>query len=266
MKRTLIVLAVFVLLLSSFGMAAAITGNPQPDGNNHPYVGLLVFDVDGAPAWRCSGTLLSPTVVLTAGHCTDGATAARVWFDEVVTTNLEYPYGGATSYEGVAETYPGFCLGCGNGLPGFSTDDVGVVVLSEPVPASVVSEYGSLPTAGVVDTLKNKAAVDLVGYGVQQQIRPGQTWTGLRNRFYAPTQLVAANFTFSETYLKLTANAAQDKGGTCFGDSGGPDLLGGTGTVLGVNSFVTNGNCAGVTYSTRVDRSEILDWVTSFLN
>ncbi len=266
MKRTLIVLAVFALLLTSVGMAGAVTGNPQPDGENHPYVGLLVFDVDGVPTWRCSGTLLTPTLVLTAGHCTDGATAARVWFDELVQDNAEYPFSGATSYNGVAHTYPGFCIGCGNGLPGFSTDDVGVVVLTEPVPTSVVSVYGELPAAGVVDTLKNKAAVDLVGYGVQYQNRPGQVWAGLRNRFYAPTQLVAANFTFADTYLKLTANPAKDKGGTCFGDSGGPDLLGGTATVLGVNSFVTNGNCSGVTYSARVDRPKVLEWVTSFLN
>ena len=88
-KKTLVwTLATLVLLLGTAGIAAAIT-NGQPDGDNHPYVGLLVFDSvfpDGSigPAWRCSGALIAPDVVLTAGHCTDGAVAARAWFDEDV--------------------------------------------------------------------------------------------------------------------------------------------------------------------------------------
>lgn len=54
-------------------------------------------------------------------------------------------------------------------------------------------------------------------------------------------------------------------GGTCFGDSGGPDLLGGTDTVLAVNSYVTNVNCSGVIYSQRVDVPEVLEWIESYL-
>ncbi|HEY2905999.1 MAG TPA: trypsin-like serine protease, partial [Vicinamibacterales bacterium] len=71
------------------------------------------------------------------------------------------------------------------------------------------------------------------------------------------------NDVLSREFIKLTANPAQGKGGTCFGDSGGPDLLGGTDIVLGVNSFVTNTNCAGVTYSQRVDLADILAFISS---
>jgi hypothetical protein len=56
------------------------------------------------------------------------------------------------------------------------------------------------------------------------------------------------------------AGWAADAG--CFGDSGGPDLLGGTRVVLGVNSYVTNSNCSGVGYLSRVDIPEILAWIT----
>jgi hypothetical protein len=266
-KTVLVLLLVGALLAATAGIAAAIT-NGQPDGNRHPYVGLLVFDVDGAPAWRCSGALLSPTVVLTAGHCTDGADAARIWLAENVQANTEYPFGGATSYEGTPYTNPDFCIGCGNGLPGFAYRDVGIVVLSEPVPTSVVGTYAQLPTAGLVDTLPNKTAVQLVGYGVQEQQHGGgpPVWTGLRVRLFAPTELVSGNFSHSDEFLRLSANPGRGKGGTCFGDSGGPDMLGSSTVVLAVNSYVTNSNCAGVTYSSRVDIPEVLSWINSFLD
>jgi hypothetical protein len=82
-------------------------------------------------------------------------------------------------------------------------------------------------------------------------------------RFFAPSLLIQSNNRQSTEFLKLSANPAQGKGGTCFGDSGGPNLLGGTNIVLGVNSYVTNGNCSGVTYSQRVDLPDILQFINS---
>jgi hypothetical protein len=281
MRRSLLIALVAAALLAVVVSPATGITNGEPDAGRHPYVGLAIFDAGGGPAWRCSASLLSPTVVLTAGHCTDGADAARVFFGEEVAAVWddppgEYPFGGAESYEGMPYTNPDYQsadnpYGGGNGLPAFAYRDVGIIVLSEPVPTSVIDDYALLPAAGVVDMLRNKTDIDFVGYGVQYQEKikgselpqppPFYRWTGERARMYAPSALTSGKFVHSAEFMRLAMNPGGGSGGTCFGDSGGPDLLGGTNTVLAVNSYVTNVNCSGVGYSSRIDIPEVLDWI-----
>jgi hypothetical protein len=138
-----------------------------------------------------------------------------------------------------------------------------------------VGEYAQLPTVGLVDTLPNKTPIDFVGYGVQFQAQipgsqlpqppPFYRWAGPRARLFAPTELVSGNFKQSDQFLRLALNPGGGSGGTCFGDSGGPDLLGGTDVVLGVNSYVTNVNCGGVGYAQRVDLFDVLAWIMNWL-
>ncbi|TFH33965.1 MAG: hypothetical protein E4G99_10470 [Anaerolineales bacterium] len=110
-----------------------------------------------------------------------------------------------------------------------------------------------------------KEDVELVGYGIQGWVRgTGEPFTEPIwdfQRYFAPAELIASKHVHHEEYIKLTANPADGKGGECFGDSGGPDLLGGSDTILAVNSYVTNSNCTGVTYSNRID----LNWAPSFI-
>jgi hypothetical protein len=164
--------------------------------------------------------------------------------------------------QGTFHPDPDWCIGCGPGLPGFDTHDVAVIALNAPRnPGAFVV----LPSTGLVDTLAMNTGVDIVGYGVQGFIRgggkPGQIF--FFTRYFAPSLLVQSNNVQSGEFIKLTANPAQGKGGLCFGDSGGPDVLSGTDIVLAVNSYVTNGNCAGVTYSQRVDLPDILAFINS---
>jgi hypothetical protein len=286
------------VMFAAVAALLAIT-NGQPDQGRHPYVGLMVaLDSKGIPLWRCSGSLISPTVFLTAGHCTEPPAAhVEIWFAEgpvptdpdylaAVRANPNQPiscndspafngYPCQGDAGGTPHPHPDFCTGCGPGLPRFASHDVGVVALDAAVPPTVVGEYAQLPTVGLVDTLPNKTPIDFVGYGVQFQAQipgsqlpqppPFYRWAGPRARLFAPTELVSGNFKQSDQFLRLALNPGGGSGGTCFGDSGGPDLLGGTDVVLGVNSYVTNVNCGGVGYAQRVDLFDVLAWIMNWL-
>jgi hypothetical protein len=255
-KITVILSAVLLLALVLAGTAFAVT-NGQPDGDNHPYVGMAIGAATGGGFWVCSAAAISPTVLVTAAHCFEGP-------DVLVSFDEEPLLGGLAAFlPGTWTPDPEWCIGCSGGLPGFDSHDVAVIVLDEPVS---LPRYAELPDPWFVDTLPMNTKVDLVGYGVQfdQGGGPRYPEDGAFTRYYAPTKLVASNHVHSDEYIKLTANPAQGKGGTCFGDSGGPDLLGGTDIILAVNSYVTNGNCAGVTYSNRID-TYALDFINSFL-
>ncbi len=247
------------LLLVIVTSVAAITDG-ELDGDGHPYVGLMVADdVDGNPLWRCSGTLLSPTLFLTAGHCTEAPAArATIWFEADVESGIPdngYPFGGDTSVDGTAHTHPSYDPNA------FYLYDLGVVVLDEPVD---MAEYGELPELGVLDQMATRRGLQdvtftAVGYGLQE-INPVFVESE-RVRMVAYPHLVQINspgFTGDFSIL-LSNNHAT--GGTCFGDSGGPNFIGDSNVIGGVTSFGLNGTCGGTGGVYRLDTADDLDWL-----
>ena len=252
--------ALFGALLFTSNAIAVTDG--ELDGNNHPHVVLLILDIGGSPAFRCSGTLISPTVLLTAGHCTDGATGGRVWFDadEVTVRASGYPFGGSGAVEfSSIHTSPNY------NPAAFFLNDVGVIILDTPVYRAT---YGTLPTAGQLNALAKKRGKQdqtftAVGYGLQR-INPVFVEAPLDRQFARPhlLQINAPGFT-GDFSMMLSNN--HSTGGTCFGDSGGPNFLGTSNVVGGVTSFGLNGNCAGTGGVYRMDRQHDIDWVNGFL-
>ena len=256
-KGLLAVLIALVVLAVSVGVAGAVTDG-ELDGDGHPYVGLMVADdANGNPLWRCSGTLLSPTLFLTAGHCTEApAASATIWFDADVESGIPangYPFDG--DVDGETFTHPQYDPNA------FFLYDLGVVVLDDPV---LLDEYGVLPELDVLDAMKTQrgkqdVTFTAVGYGLQR-INPVFVESE-RVRMVAYPHLIQINAPGFTGDFSLLLSNNHSTGGTCFGDSGGPNFINKSNVVGGVTSFGLNGNCAGTGGVYRVDRADDLDWL-----
>lgn len=264
-NRLIVGLAALAVSLVATASPAAAIRYGEPDDAEHPYVGLMIADDAEGPAWRCTGTLVSPTVYLTAGHCTFGAEAVRVWFEEDLTDRaaVGYPFGGETSIEGTPYTHPEYDDAA------FYLHDLGVVVLDEPV---ILDEYGAIPDLGYFDDFfvargQNKQLFTAVGYGLQRSM-PAQT--GLTEaelvRLQATLKIINQDSAFGEkkagNSVLFTNNAAT--GGTCSGDSGGPIFVQGTNVVAAVTSYGINARCAGTGGGYRVDTADDLAFLAGF--
>jgi hypothetical protein len=265
---------IILMLLALTLPAAAITFG-VPDENGHPYVGFAVFfDEYDNFLWPCSGTLLSSTVFLTAGHCTFGAKSARVWFDSDL-TGLNGPYADCGSYSGYT---------CSNGTPyphpeydqfwsEFpNTYDVGIVVLDSEIIPNTTGTYGVLPELEQLDDLASRRGqqdriIRTVGYG-NQMIKPIYQWVPVR--YTSTSMVVNLRSHLTDGYNIHTSNnpgKGQGTGGSCFGDSGGPIFYPqGSNTVVGIVSFGLNENCKGGDFAYRTDILEAQEFINSFLD
>ena len=304
MSRTQRGLAAAAFVAMSTIAGDAITSG-QPDNNEHPFVGQLLFYVpdevdsrftDPGSWFSCSGTQVSPTIVVTAGHCTfgiglngdattesggDGGNDVWVNFSEIpdltgfppsanyIPDNNDQRYLDREAYlntpahgwrRGTSYPHPEFDSGP------FFLHDVGVIVLDTPF---VQSEYGELPTAGYLDQFlsarRNDQRFTPVGYGLTRSL-PNRTEGG-DTRQQASVMLISLKaLGVPEGIVALfSSNSGQaHRGGICFGDSGGPVFDGRTNLFVAVNSFVLSPNCTGSNGGYRIDQADDLEFLAGF--
>lgn len=246
MRIRLLFMLVGVVALLTAAAAQAIVGG-EPDNGAHPYVAAIS---NGSTI--CTGTAISPTIVVTAAHCfTFPSEPVRVIFDDDFRSSTR------TLLPGTWYAHPQFCATCTPDKKD-AIADVAVVVLDAPV---TLPRYARLAPLGLVDRLEPKTSVDLVGYGVQEFDKKNPlSPSGLRMR--AEADLLRVSNAVGDDLLKVSARVSQGNGASCFGDSGGPVLLGDT--ILGVTSFGTNDRCRAATYAYRVDTPLSQSFVAGF--
>jgi hypothetical protein len=269
MRRTVLLLATMaVAMLLSGGVAQAIiNGEPDRGPNAHPYVGAYVAKVEGGKLRPvCSGTLISPRVFLTAGHCTEFDVERNL--PVYVSFDPTYKPGASELIKGTPYLHPKSRIV--EPSPRDVRYDVGVVVLNEPVR---MATYGALPEAGLVDTLKEGKRLTTVGYGTTgyeidggppprpQLVPPG-------DRYRATVRLLnTRDAAVSDQFVKTTGvSLIRGKGeASCKGDSGGPLFVGDQQIIVGVTSIISNPFvCRGPAYYQRMDLPGVLKWVRSF--
>ncbi|HEX6292283.1 MAG TPA: trypsin-like serine protease [Herpetosiphonaceae bacterium] len=231
MRRKIVaVLSLVAVLLATIAPAKAITYG-ELDGDRHPNVGAMVAEwrAPGQKDLFCSGTLISPTVFVTAAHCTaylQSRGINHVW----VMFDAHFDPATSTFHHGVMHTNPAYSQRQDD------TGDIAVIVLDRAIRNITPAR---LPTANLLDQMAVQNGLKdqtftAVGYGVLEPTRAdGQpVFTDNDDRRVATSRFDALN----PTFLRLSQNDATGDGGTCYGDSGGPNFLGTTDILAAVTT------------------------------
>lgn len=226
-----------VALVAYSSTALSVT-NGSLDGNKHPNVGTIVaeYKTPGVKDRACTGTLISETVFLTAGHClyllqqVFGVTEVWVTFDPVFSPS-------ATLYPGTMYLNPGFPSKALNGIDPF---DIGVIVLEAGVQGITPA---ALPPLGLLDQMFTNHSLGntlftIAGYGATDTIVGGghpNTSQGEGTRRYATEGFLA----LESGLVKLNMNETFGYGGGSTGDSGSPNFIGAGSSETNVIAGIT---------------------------
>jgi secreted trypsin-like serine protease len=252
--RTTIVAALATLSLLAFGGSASAIVYGQPDGSGHPNVGaLLAPQAYSDGTWvTCSGTLISPTVFLTAAHCDWGLERMAVTFDSTYDADTGNEYWGTWHADPL--------------YSGAQSDphDLAVVLLDKAIKGIAPAR---LPRAGSLGNLPANQSFTSVGYGAQSvTVDHGPTFHYADVRFVATSNnLLATN----SAWLRISMNPARGDGGTCYGDSGGPNFLGAGRTetnIVAATTITGDFMCRATNVTYRLDTASARSFLARFVS
>ena len=218
----------------------AITYGFVDTTNAFPNTGAFIVKAPSGEIFPiCTGTLIAPDVFLTASHCTifverDLAPAGYVPY---VSFANPIPFGDLTSNSTTLVTVTQVVTNPGYNAAQSDSGDIAVLLVDPGQTLGITP--ATLPTAGLLDGLAARNGLKgtvytAVGYGLQNRV------TGGGPPFFQDQNPVPRMYAFSSFnalnggYLRLSMNPATGNGGTCFGDSGGPNFL----NVDGVRTLV----------------------------
>ena len=251
--KQLVAASVAVLATLAIASGASAITYGVPDGNGHPEVGaLLAQQAFSDGTWEeCSGTLIAPRVFLTAEHCDEGVSRVEVTF-------------ASTFDRATSTTY----WGTWHGDPSYSQSqsdphDVAVVVLDKEVKGITPAR---LPAAGSLANLAGDQQFTSVGYGAQSVTNGpgGKTFHYADIRYVSTGTLNSIN----PSWLRISQNPSTGNGGTCYGDSGGPNFLGAGSTetnIVAATTITGDTPCRSTNVDYRLDTASARDFLGQFV-
>jgi Trypsin len=267
MKR---VACLFVLVLALI-IGALVISSPRAKAitygfvdSNNTYSNVGAFIVKSATTGKiypiCSGTMITSNVFLTASHCTAYYTQELVprGFTAYVSLDQSIPFGDLTSNKTKLLAVSNVVTNPNYNQSQSDSGDIGALILRSAVrgvtPATL-SNCGLLDQLVAQNGLKD-AVFTAVGYGLQNRVVGGGVpyFQDLNPipRMYAFSSFNALN----GGYLRLSQNPSTGNGGTCFGDSGGPNFLNVNGRqVLAAITITGDSVCRSTNVDYRTDTS-----------
>lgn len=238
--------------------ASAITYGFIANGSFANTGAFMVKAPDGQVFPICSGTMITPNVFLTASHCTVFYTQdlAPEGYTAYVSLDTLIPFGPLTSNKTNLLAVSHVVSNPNYNQSQSDSGDIAVLILEKNVrgvtPATLVT-CGLLSQLSAQNGLQS-AVFTNAGYGLQNRV------VGGGQPFFQDLNPVPRMFSFSGFnslnggYLRLSQNPSTGNGGTCFGDSGGPNFMDVNGKQTIVSITITGDSvCRSTNVAYRLD-------------